>query len=188
MVEGRRTWLLRALVVGLALLVGCHSVPWGADTVPHGTYYTKFGLRLDRDVYRTTNYRSSQLYLMPVNTKCEVLSSRGDRVTARTEDGHQFTVENVPKHTRDSTLQAFDKVFSAQPVDLSAYSPDELAAIQRGEAIQGMTKDGVLVAMGPPPAIGTPSLDSNDWKYWNTRFTTFLVRFGSDGHVTAIGR
>jgi len=75
-----------------------------------------------------------------------------------------------------------------RPVDLSRYDAEQRAAIEHGEALVGMDREGVLAAMGPPPAVGTLSLDSDAWKYWNTRFTTFVVQFGPDGRVTEIGR
>jgi hypothetical protein len=48
-----------------------------------------------------------------------------------------------------------------------------------------MSRNAVLAAIGYPPAIGTPSLESNDWKYWDSRFTTFVVHF-VDGSVQEI--
>ena len=38
-------------------------------------------------------------------------------------------------------------------------------AIQQGKAVVGMDKKAVLMAMGPPPQIGTASLEASDWKY-----------------------
>jgi len=57
--------------------------------------------------------------------------------------------------------------------------------IQQGQALPGMTKQGVIVAIGYPPPHETPSLDADEWKYWTSRFGTQLVRF-QNGQVVDI--
>ena len=44
----------------------------------------------------------------------------------------------------------------------------------------------VLMALGYPPTHETGSLDQDEWKYWYSRFRTYLVRFGEDGRVESI--
>lgn len=48
-----------------------------------------------------------------------------------------------------------------------------------------MRKEAVIAAIGYPPGTGTPSLEANEWRYWTSRFDTFIVRF-KDGKVTEI--
>jgi hypothetical protein len=47
-----------------------------------------------------------------------------------------------------------------------------------------MTKQDVIASVGYPPAHKTPSLDGNEWRYWENRFGTILVTF-KDGKVAA---
>jgi hypothetical protein len=49
-----------------------------------------------------------------------------------------------------------------------------------------MSKEAVLAAFGYPPAHATASIDANQWKYWENRFTNFLVTFNNNT-VTDIG-
>ena len=177
--------------LGLALaLIGasCRSASGDASSVVEGTYFTQYSLRVEKGLTRSTNYRTDRIALLvPVNTEVEVLGRSGKYVNARVAGGAEFKLEHVAKHTQDSMSEAFDKVFGAEPVDLSAFSEEEKDAILDGRALVGMTKEGVLAGMGPPPAVGTLSRDSDTWKYWNTRFTTFDVRFDEEGRVTSIG-
>jgi hypothetical protein len=49
--------------------------------------------------------------------------------------------------------------------------------IQQGEALVGMTKEGVKLALGIPPEHATPSLDADTWVYWQSRFNKLAVVF-----------
>jgi hypothetical protein len=57
--------------------------------------------------------------------------------------------------------------------------------IEQGKALVGMSKRGVLLALGYPPRHVTPSLDSDRWLYWTNRFNKIAVVF-RDGRVIAI--
>ena len=179
--------ILTTLLLTLGLFA-CRA--GGAANVSADTpYYASYGIRLDRQACRSTNYRGGHTSsLLPINTEVRRLSARGHRVQMQIVNGPRFTFEHVARHTMDSLEEAFGKAFSTEPVDLSAFSPEEQEAIARGEATVGMSREAVLAAIGPPPATGTVTLDSDEWKYWSTRFTTFFVRFGDDGRVTYIGR
>jgi len=177
-----------AAVLGLvvAALAACHSTPEGAPP-PGGTYFTQSTLQYEQNRYRTTNYRRG--FVLPVNTKVTLVSMDDAEIVVRILDsGAELTVENVPKHTNDTTLGAFGKLFAAAPADLSRFSEAEQQSIRAGHAQVGMSRNAVLAALGYPPAVGTPSLDEPVWKYWDSRFTTFVVRFDGSGHVVEAGR
>ena len=58
--------------------------------------------------------------------------------------------------------------------------------LQAGKVFKGMTRDGVILAIGHPPVHKTPSLDGKRWKYWSSRFNTFDVIFDDSGKVKSI--
>lgn len=184
-----RTPLL-VLSLILALTAACHSggraASSDATSTAGATYYTQFALYQEKDVYRTTNYRRG--FLVPVNTKATLQKRDSRRIVVQLETGQRLTVENVQKHTNETTDQAFPRIFGAQPVDLARFTQAERDAIQLGRVEPGMSRDAVLVALGPPPAVGTASLDAPEWKYWDSKFSTFLVRFGADGRVAEVTR
>jgi hypothetical protein len=152
---------------------------------PDQTYFTQFTLHHERDVVRTTNYRRGAI--LPVNSEATLLSMDRNRITVHVPAmGRRLVVENVARHTDDDVRTAFDKVFGMEPVDLDRFSEEHRHAIREGRVVPGMDKDAVTAALGHPPRTGTPSLESNDWRYWQTRWNTFVVRFGEDGTVTEI--
>ena len=89
----------------------------------------------------------------------------------------ELLIVNAAKHTGDDVYQAFDKLLAKQPVELSKFSRLERKNIDVAKAGKGMTQAAVLVAIGYPPIIRTPSLDSDKWTYWSGRFNTFIVHF-----------
>ena len=50
----------------------------------------------------------------------------------------------------------------------------------------GMSKDGVVLAIGYPPEHKTPSLKNNRWVYWASRWNKFAVLFNKDGLVERV--
>ena len=58
--------------------------------------------------------------------------------------------------------------------------------IAMGKPKLGMSKDGVLFAMGRPPHHATPSLDTDYWLYWRNKFGKTGVQFDGNGIVIEI--
>lgn len=196
--ELRRRSLLTAvarlsLLSALSVVLGSCQGPSGGGTGTagdvQGPFWTQYTLVVERDMARSTNYRSGEApRTIPVNTEVTVTGSRKGRVEIQPKDGARFTFEHLPKHTRDTYDEAFSKAFGRSPVDLTRFSDEDRAAILRGEARVGMDRETLLVALGPPPASKTASLESNPWVYMSTRWVSFGVRFGEDGRVLEIGR
>ena len=57
--------------------------------------------------------------------------------------------------------------------------------IREGRAKVGMSKEGVLLAIGYPPEHATPSLEADQWRYWQGLLDTFVVVF-VDGKVAEL--
>ena len=55
--------------------------------------------------------------------------------------------------------------------------------IASGRAQVGMSREGVLLAMGRPPFHANPSLDVPEWMYWRNRFARVAVQFDDKGKV-----
>lgn len=51
--------------------------------------------------------------------------------------------------------------------------------VDLGRAVPGMSREGVLIAMGPPPSHAN-SLDANQWTYWQNRWGKMRVEFDGD--------
>jgi len=181
-------FILIAAVLGAA----CAGNPGSSKGVgPSGdVYYTRFAVQVDRGFCRSTNYRrSGGGFTLPINTRVVFESKRRNRFSMSVEEGgRDFVFEHVAKHTRNSSQEAFDSFFSPTPTDLASFSTKERKAIETGSIEIGMSRSAVLASAGPPPAVGTLSLDAQIWKYWSNRFVTFTVSFDDKGKVSSVGR
>lgn len=179
------------LLIISAVGLGCQSSPGASEGGgPSGdVYYARFAIQVDRGFCRSTNYRSAGGGVtIPINTKVEFESKRRNRFNMRLAEGRSFVFEHVARHTMDSAEEAFDSFFSPRSIDLSSFSAKERAAIEAGSIEIGMSRQAVLTSIGPPPAVGTLSLESSTWKYWSNRFATFGVHFDANGRVSRIDR
>jgi hypothetical protein len=79
--------------------------------------------------------------------------------------------EEIPKHLD----RFFGKSCPRGKVD--ALGAVDKKGIKEGRALPGMTRAGVIFAIGYPPEHATPSLDASAWKYWRNRFATTLIHF-----------
>ena len=85
------------------------------------------------------------------------------------------------------TVEDYEElIMSSKPVSLKGFSAIDLKGIKKGKAYKGMTKKGVMTALGYPAAHETPSLEDNQWKYWRNRFRTIVVEFNSKGKVVNV--
>jgi uncharacterized protein len=149
-----------------------------------GIYYTQFALQYEKERYRTTNYRRG--FLLPINTEVKLIDIDSRKIKVQIPSiGKELLIENVEKHTNENTIQAFDKLFAPVKVNLSRFNALEQEQIKTGTVVPGMRKRAVIAAIGYPPAVGTQSLDKDQWKYWNSRFNTFIVHF-ENGRVSEI--
>jgi hypothetical protein len=143
------------------------------------TYYTQFSLFQEKNAYRTSNYRRGGL--IPINTPVTLdsIDSKHIELTLK-PSGQKLSIENVQKHTNEDIQQAFKKILGKRKVDLSQFSNEEQQNILGGQVKKGMSRQAVKAALGYPPQNSTPSLESNDWIYWSSRYDRFIVRFKND--------
>ncbi len=172
----------------LLLLGACHK-KYSPEELSPGikigdTYYTQFSLFQEKNVYRTTNYRRG--ILIPINTSVTLVSiDDKDIELRRNESGQKLFIENVSKYTKEDSQQAFKKILDKHKVDLGAFTKMERDNILIGQVKKGMSKKAVLAALGYPPQIATPSLESDEWTYWSSLFNRFIVRF-DNGKVESV--
>lgn len=149
------------------------------DIKPGGFYYTQVTMQYEKGRHLTTNYRKGTL--IPVNTQVRLEEITDDDIMMQImPDLTKLRVENVEKHTGDTTARAFAKLFNKNRVDLSGFSKLEQEGIQVGRVVNGMSKRAVITAIGYPPITQTPTLQGNRWTYWSSRFNRFVVEFLND--------
>jgi len=95
------------------------------------------------------------------------------------------------KHTRkagQSLEQNFKQYFgsSCDKAKVVSLSQADQSGIKSGKPKVGMTKEGILFAMGRPPIHANPSLDVSTWMYWSNKWTRRAIDFDDNGVVTQI--
>jgi hypothetical protein len=85
-----------------------------------------------------------------------------------------------------SSQQYLELITSAAPVSLSGLTKEDQKGIKEGKAFPGMTRNGILVALGYPAAHKTPSLESSSWYYWTNRFKSIAIEFDDRGKVVQV--
>jgi outer membrane protein assembly factor BamE (lipoprotein component of BamABCDE complex) len=74
---------------------------------------------------------------------------------------------------------------SCPRTELAALPEVDRQGVKEGKARVGMTKRGVVLALGYPPPHATRSLDADRWIYWTNRMNRIAIVF-RDGRVTGI--
>lgn len=141
-------------------------------------FYTKFSLFYENNRHITTNYRRG--ILLPVNTEVTFQKATRDQIHILLHGTTKVVIENVGQYSGEDIVGVFERTFSKTKVDLSGFTDSERSAILQGGVAKGMSKKAVIVALGYPPKHKTPTLESDQWRYWNSRHGTFIVHFKDD--------
>jgi len=70
--------------------------------------------------------------------------------------------------------------------EIESLSALDRQGVREGRAAVGMTRRGVILAMGHPPRHVNPDPNAPTLMYWKNRFNRVQVEFGPDGLVTNI--
>jgi hypothetical protein len=153
--------------------------------------YALYDLHPDRARGRlyTVNYQLAGA-IIPLCAEVELLSmNRKVLKFTEIQSGQQFQYL-YHKATGEPIEVSAARTFgpSCDPDKVKSMSKVDQEGIQAGIIKKGMTKQGVLLAAGPPPQVGTPNLDAFEWTYWKNRWSTMVVRFDEQGVVTQVSQ
>ena len=124
--------------------------------------------------------------ILPVNTQIQIGTFRGGFSIIALPSKQEILFEYDEKNMRMGIEQYIALITAPTPVKLDAFSEQDQKGIAEGRAYVGMSKKGVMAALGYPAMHRTPSLDANTWVYWTNRFKTFAVEFDDKGLVNNI--
>ena len=183
---------MRREIASIALLfVACASSapphPFN-DLVGSPGVATLVNLHPDEEQARLYAVNFQREGLIPLCSAVELLDLDSDRLLFRnTATGktyqyvnHQAAAEPFPAHL----ARYFGTNCERDSID--AMPEIDRQGVAQGVALVGMSKRGVVLAMGYPPRHVNPSLDSNRWSYWRHRFNRVAIVFDQSGHVTSI--
>jgi len=150
--------------------------------------YTLTNLHPDqrRKILYSVNYQEDGLIPVCTPVQIQVVSPK-KMIFTRLDTHEQYQYIFHRRSLRAPIPAHLDKYFGTEcPKNvLDRMSQTDMAGIKAGEVHEGMTKDGVILAIGYPPAHETPDLNADTWKYWTNHFGTFLVKF-QKGYVSEI--
>ena len=124
--------------------------------------------------------------IIPVNTPVEFGRYRRGLTIKNIDDGKFTYFEYNSKNMGMSAEQYISLITSSKKVNLNELSEIDQKGISAGQALVGMSKKGVRIALGYPAAHRTPSLENNSWVYWRNRFRTKVIEFDTEGKVKKI--
>jgi len=157
-----------------------------------GGVYSRYNIhyfsKKDANTASYANYTDCPNHaFLPYNTALKVGSwGKGFKLTAA-ETGLVILFEYKSANMGGMSVQDYINVItSPSPVNYSGLTAADLSGIEAGQAMMGMTKQGVMVALGYPAKHRTPSTDLNTWVYWKDRFRNLVVNFGDNGKVGSI--
>jgi hypothetical protein len=182
-----RYTVLAATVLGLGCAHQQGAITSTAD-LESGRGFTLSDLHPDNERSRLYAVNFQQAGLIPVCSEVEFLELEGDSLRFRVVStgreyeyiNHDAAAEPFPDHLR----RFFGPSCPREEIEL--LSEVDRQGIREGRAIQGMSRRGVILAMGLPPRHVNPDVNAPRFTYWKHRFNRIEIQFGPEGTVTGI--
>ena len=169
-----------SLVAVLAFTVASTAQAGGPTAYAQGNFF------IAKNKLSAVNYRAGTM--LPVGAKIEVVKLNEDEVKCKILDtGVEFEFEShksLGKSARDLFKGFFNETDPAPK--LAAFPKEFQGPIKAGEIAVGMSREMVLMSMGPPPPHKTVSLEASKWIYWQSKMAQLEVNF-VDGKVESFG-
>ena len=150
--------------------------------------YTLTNLHPDEARSKLYSINFQQAGLIPLCTEVEIVKANRKQIKFKVkETGKEYKYDHHRNAGEDLDANAA-KYFGKQcnKDNVAKLSEVDQDGVKQGRALVGMSKQGVIYAIGYPPVAKTPTLDATVWKYWSNRFNTFDVVFSADGKVTHV--
>ncbi len=162
----------------------------GQSMMNSGGVYTLVNLHPDMGRSRLYAVNYQQQGLIPLCSEVVLLEANKKVMVFKMKDGGQKFSYYYHKAAAEPFMDHLSRFFGREcdANKVKSMSKVDQDGIKQGVAIKGMTRDGVVLAMGYPPRHQTPNLEANTWKYWVNKFGTMRVVFNEKGLVSQIVR
>jgi len=179
------------LILSVIMLASCAATPEEQEfdamlAAPHVYTLTNLHPHDRSSVLYTMNYQMDGL--IPVCTEVKLLQrSYGYLQFKALSSGRVYTYQEHSSPGEDF-INHISKYFGTEcdKEKIKQLSEIDKQGIFEGKALVGMSRQGVLYAIGYPPPRRTPYLDTNRWLYWKNRVNRFYVEFDHAGTVINI--
>ena len=186
-------WYLTCISIFCLLLLPTHKSAAGTSKIEAGnTYYLECNLHADPDKNKlsSVNYQLAGKVLK-WGTPIKIKKISGKKVKFEAS-GENFAYE-IHKRTRKITTVR-DHLARFLTTDLNklktrvgSLSSVDKKGIEDGRAMVGMSKQGILIAIGyPPEFVVTDPMAASNWQYWRNRWGQFTIIFDTYGKVKDI--
>jgi hypothetical protein len=182
--------LVYVLGVVVLLMAGCG--PSIKKSITQGTLHTKYNFHytMEKGKIRGSiaNYtKIPEHAVLPYGSQVTVKSGGRGYILTDVKSGRQIDVLVKPKYLAGKSLSEYlELILSKDSVTYTGLSDIDQKGINEGVPYKGMTKQGVMIALGYPCPIKTPSPEANVWNYWKNRFDYYPVTF-ENGIVISSG-
>jgi len=164
----------------------------GRGALPAGSFYSRFNLHYHAErgvkVAGCVNWIDYPGHaFLPYNTEFRVGPGRSGFTLTTVDSGMQIRFDYASRQMGGMSIPDYlNLIMSPTPVSYDGLSEVDRRGIEAGEARVGMSKEGVKIALGYPPAFRTPSLENNRWTYQRDRRRSRIVEFDDSGKVLRI--
>ncbi len=124
--------------------------------------------------------------IIPLNTKVISKKWRQGFILERVDTGQNIYFYFNKRDMTMSSSQYINIITSPKKNLMSKFSNLDKKGIKRGKVYKGMTKKGVLAALGYPARHKTSSLKNRYWIYWQNKWLTRMIKFNKDGKVISV--
>ena len=187
--------LLRKLVIGTCGMVvlgimGC--APSIRQSKSGESYYLKYNFHYTTEKGRVkgsvANYtRMPSHKILPYGSVVKIGSGNQNFKLIDERSGKRIDVLAKNKFLAGKSISEYlDLILSTVPVSYKGLSEIDQKGISEGKPYEGMSKKGVMIALGYPCPHKTSSPDVDVWYYWGNRFNPYAVNF-ENGLVASSG-
>ena len=178
----------------ISFVAGCNAKSSSPD-VASKTRYTRFNVHVytrgnDVLVGSAISYYAAQNHSMvPYNTAVTIDKYRMGIILNVTATGRKIYFECPGKWINEMPATEYiELITSDQAVQYNDLSEIDKKGIASGSPFVGMSKQGIMIALGYPAPSYTPSPDTNEWVYWRNRFTKATICFENNKVVSFNGK
>jgi hypothetical protein len=147
-------------------------------------------VNLHPDEARSKLYSANYLQpgLIPVCSEVKLVSYNPKALTVTVPSRNKTYTYEFHRAATEGFDAHLLKVFGTRcpKKTIEGLSKVDQEGIKAGRAVLGMSREGVIYAIGYPPASQTPVLDGPTWKYWKNRFDIQLIHFDDKGKVMQV--
>ncbi|HVG05720.1 MAG TPA: hypothetical protein VM937_12355 [Burkholderiaceae bacterium] len=182
----REIWLEE---IGSGQVVGAKITapadPAAAASSASGAMYTCCNLHYDGDWISDANYQT--LPFIPAGSRIAINDYGRYRASVMIE-GRPMRIGQDYGRVQESTEEYVTKlVLNEDPkVRIATFPANVQAAIRAGKVMPGMTREQVIMSLGPPRTDRTASIDLLQWTYWTTARDEFVVLWDTQHRVRAV--